>query len=170
MKLTDKHVEVISRVVAEELEKQEKKREKQKRDYRLHNIKLLLKNYRSLVLHCQTLKQDLEVIDNTSIQDLEVELINLESIESLKKSKKNTLAMVAFIDIKIKAYKKSCNEEELKYFRVLEKTYLTTNKYTTKEIAEFENVEVTTVYKYLNKAIENLPVIFFGIGAIEFKQ
>lgn len=168
MKLNERQLQIISRIVAEEMARQDLQREKQKKDFRLHNIKLLLMNYRGLVLHCQSIRQDLERIDETSIQDLDVERISIESIESIKKSKKNTLAMIDFIDKKIQAFKELCNSEDRKYFRVLEKTYLTPKKYTVNEIAESENIDRTTVKRYLDKAIENLPVIFFGIDAIEF--
>jgi transposase-like protein len=74
-----------------------------------------------------------------------------------------------FIRSKMEAYKNSCTDEELKYFRVLEKKYLTEKKYSIFDIAEEEKVDRATVYRYLGKAITELPVVFFGVDAIQFR-
>lgn len=169
MKLTDKHIRIITQEAIKAYRASEKKSEMEKYDRRLHNIKLLLKNYRGLMMHCDKLMGELEEIEDTSIQDLDISEINLESVESIKKSKEKSLAMVLFIKSKMDAYKRSCSEDELKYFRVLEKKYLTPKKFTTYEIAEIECVEPRTVNRYLERAMEDLPVIFFGIDAIKFK-
>lgn len=113
---------------------------------------------------------ELETFQETSIQDLDIETINIESIEAIKQSKTKSLAMVYFIQSKLEAYKRSCHEDELKYYRVLEKKYITPKRYTNGEIAEAENIEERTVYRYLKKAIEDLPVIFFGVSAIKFEK
>ncbi|MBT2696359.1 hypothetical protein J7E79_02770 [Bacillus sp. ISL-40] len=173
MKLSEEQLEIISKAAAqavyEYLEKEKQKQKKDKQDHRLHNIKLLLQNYRGLVLHCETLKAELTEIDSTSIQDLDVSTISVESIESIKRSREKSIAMVLFIQGKMNAYRQSCNEEEMKYFRVLEKKYLTTKRFTIKEIAKTENIDRTTVYRYIDKAVEDLPIIFFGVAAIDFK-
>lgn len=173
MKLSEKHLDTIAKAAAnaaiEAYENHKSQQEKKKHDRRLRNIKLLLKHYRALVLHCEKLEEDLIKFENTSIQDLDIDEINLESIESIKQSKTKSIAMVYFVRGKMEAYKQSCSEEELKYFRVLEMKYLTKRKYTIREIAERERVDRATVYRYLDKALEELPVIFFGVAAIQFE-
>ncbi|GEN86941.1 hypothetical protein [Oceanobacillus sojae] len=172
MNLTDEQLKLITEVVSEQAIKTYKedmeKREITKQDYRLHNIKLLLKNYRALVLHCEELMDELEEFNETSIQELDIETISLESIESIKRSKRKSISMVYFIQGKMEAYRRSCNENELKYYQVLEKRYLSKQKYTISQIAELENIDERTVHRYLKKAIEDLPVIFFGVSAISF--
>lgn len=173
MHITEKQLKIITEIVSQQTIKAYKedqaKQQEEKHDTRLRNIKLLLKNYRALVLHCEKLEDDFVKFENTSIQDLDLEEISLESIESIKQSKAKSLAMVYFVRGKMEAYKRSCSEDELKYFRVLEKKYLTSHKYTIQEIAEREGIDRATVYRYLDKAIEELPVIFFGVTAIKFE-
>lgn len=173
MKLSKEQLESMYKVVAqaafEHFEKEKQKQEQIRHDRRLHNIKLLLQNYRGLVLHCEKLKAELIEIDSTSIQELDISTINLESIESIKRSREKSLAMVMFIRSKMQAYKNSCSEDEMRYFRVLEKKYLTEKKYTIRDIADSESIDKTTVYRYLEKAIADLPVVFFGIDAIAFQ-
>ena len=174
MQLSEKQLKIITETASQEAIKayraDESKRVQEKHDRRLHNIKLLLKNYRALVLHCEKLKDDLVKFEDTSIQDLDIEEINLETIESIKQSTKKSIAMVYFIKGKMEAYRRNCSLDELKYFRVLEMKYITPKKYSTQDIAEEENIDVRTAHRYLNKAIEDLPVIFFGVDAIKFEK
>ncbi|WP_217588759.1 hypothetical protein [Lentibacillus saliphilus] len=173
MHLTEKQIKIITETASREAirayKDDENKRNKIKHDMRLRNIKLLLKHYRALVLHCEKLEDDLLKFEDTSIQDLDIVEINFESIESIKKSKTKSLAMVYFVRGKMEAYKRSCSIDELGYFRVLEMKYLTSKKYTIQEIADKERIDRATVYRYLEKAVEQLPVIFFGIEAIKFE-
>lgn len=174
MYVTEKQLKFITEIASREAIKaykeDQEKRQVEKHDRRLRNIKLLLNNYRALVLHCRKMKDDLEELEETSIQELDIEDINLESIESIKKSKTKSMSMVYFIQAKIEAYKKTCSTDELKYFRVLEKRYITEKKYTLQEIADSEGIDRATVHRRLNKAMEDLPVIFFGVDAINFDK
>lgn len=172
-KLSEKQIELISQFAVQaalsHLEKQNKKIEQTKHDRRLHNIRLLLSNYRGLVLHCEDIVEDLSTFQSMSIQDLDISTISLESIESIKKSKEKSLTMVWYIRSKMDAYKNSCTQDDLRYFRVLEKKYLTPVKWSIKQIAESESIDKATVYRYLDKVIADLPVVFFGVDAIHFE-
>ena len=174
MHLTEKQLKLITDVASQNAIKAYREfteqQQQEKQDTRLRNIKLLLKHYRALVQHCEKLKDDLVEFEDTSIQELDIDEINLESIESIKQSKTKSLAMVYFVRGKMEAYKRSCSNDELKYFRVLEMKYLTQQKYTTQDIADAENIDARTAHRWLDKAFKDLPVIFFGIDAIKFEQ
>lgn len=174
MHITEKQLKLITEIASREAIKAYEagleKQEKAKHDRRLHNIKLLLKNYRSLVLHCEKTKEELREFEDTSIQDLDIETINLETIEAIKRSKTKSIAMVYFIKSKMEAYRRSCSDEELKYFRVLHYRYISPIKLTISDIAYRENIDERTVHRYLKRAIEDLPVIFFGVTAIKFER
>ncbi|KGX84472.1 hypothetical protein [Pontibacillus litoralis] len=174
MHITEKQLKLITETASREairaFKEDEDKRNQEKHDRRLRNIKLLLKHYRALVLHCEKLEDDLIKLENTSIQDLDIDEINVESIESIKQSKTKSIAMVYFVRGKMEAYKRSCSEDELKYFRVLEMKYLTKRKYTTQDIADEMNIDTRTAHRWLDKAFKELPVIFFGVDAIKFER
>ncbi|APT44462.1 hypothetical protein [Bacillus safensis] len=171
MKLTEEMITLISQTAAtaavEQIERQRKK--DKKKDKRFQNTQLLLKNYRGLVAHCEKIKDELIEIDNKSIQDLDIEEISLESIESIKRSRSKTVAMVLFIQSKVKAYKDLCGENDQVKYRILEKKYLSQNKMTSAQIYESENIERATYYKYLNAALDEMRVLFFGIEALEIQ-
>ncbi|WP_054859122.1 hypothetical protein [Gracilibacillus sp. JCM 18860] len=175
MYITEKQLRLITEVASQEAIKafreDESKRQKEKHDRRLRNIRLLLKNYRALVLHAEKLKKEIDDFEETSIHRLDVYTISLESIESIMKSQKKTIAIIEFINDKIEAYKRSCSSGELKYFRVLEMKYISPKKYTNQEIADRENVDRTTVGRYLDKAVNDLLVIIFGgVEALHFEN
>ncbi|SEN73801.1 HTH domain-containing protein [Amphibacillus marinus] len=168
--LTKDLLKIISETAIKLNRADELKKQEEKHDRRIRNIRLLLKNYRALVLHSERIKDDLDCLDETSIHHLDVYTISLESIESIMKSQKKTVAMIEFVNDKINAYKKSCNKEELKYFKVLEMKYITPEKYSAQEIAERINVDRTTVSRYLSRAVDDLHVIIFGIEALQFER
>lgn len=169
MKLSDKQLAIVSETVAKVMAELSEKEKEAKKDRRYQNTVLLLKNYRGLVVHCEQIKDELVVFDNKSIQDLDLDEINLESIESIKKSRTKTIAMVLFIQSKVKAYKAMCSEEEMVKYRILEKKYLSEAKLNNRQIYESENIEKTAFYKYLKQATEDIQVLFFGVDAIQFK-
>ncbi|GIN37811.1 hypothetical protein [Heyndrickxia oleronia] len=174
MKLNEKTIDMIAKTAAnaalEFWKKEEKKQEKEKHDRRLRNVKLLLKNYRSFAIHSEEIKQD--------IQDLNVllELDELDTdefaIESIRRSKIRTLAMVTFINKMLRVYKllseQSSNPEDLRSYQTIYDLYISDNKKTVKEIAACQNVDQRTVYRDVNRACETLSILIFGVDSIRF--
>lgn len=130
MKLSEKDLQFITQTASQEAvrayRQHTEESEGEKQDRRLRNFKLLLKHYRSLVLHCENIEKDLIDFQDTSIQELDISTINLE--KSIKKSKRKSYIMVMFVQGKMEAYKRSCSQDEMKYFRVLEMKYITKKK------------------------------------------
>lgn len=170
MKLTEKHVELITAVVAKTLQEEKQKEEEEKRNQRHHNTVLLLNNYRGFVAHCEQIKTELVEFESKSIQDLNLDEINLESIESIKRSRTKTLAMVLFIKSKVMAYKDSCSDDEIIKYRILEKKYIIPKKMTDKQIIESENIDRSTFYRHLNKATKEIGVLFFGVEILDLTK
>lgn len=168
MKLTEKHIELITATVAKILKEEREKEEAEKRNRRYQNTVLLLHHYRGFVGHCEKIKTELVELEKKSIQDLNLEEISLESIESIKRSRTKTMAMVMFIQSKVASYKNSCAEDELIKFRILEKKYISPLKMTNRQIIESENIDKSTFYRHLNKATKEIGVLFFGVEAVDF--
>lgn len=170
MKLNEKAIEVIARTTIEYLEEERKKQEKIKHDRRLRNIKLLLRNYRSFKLHCEATKIDLKELDEYLEMDefAEDEL----AIESIKRSKKRTLAMVKFIDRMMGIYKfmseQSGKEEDRRIYQSVYFLYICDIKYSAKDIAERHNTDPRTVYKDVEKACKTLSSLIFGVDSLKF--
>jgi hypothetical protein len=174
--LNQKLLEQVAKISAETavqaaldyLEKEKQKQQKAKRDRRLRNTKLLLKHYRSFVLHCQDAKAELErLADPKVLNDLDTDEF---AVESIKRSKERTLAMVKFINQMLEVYRIFCERsgrpEEIRRYNTIHMMYIANEKSTAEQIAERHKIDVRTVYKDVNKACEALSALIFGVDGI----
>jgi len=168
-----KQLEIVTKTAVqtalEYLEKEKQKQQKLKRDRRLRNIKLLLRNYRSFKLHCKDLKSKLEELnDSDLLEDLDEEL----AVNAIRKSKERTLAMVSFIDKMLAVYKVICDQskkdEDRRSYQTIHLLYISDEKVSAKEIATRHNTDVRTVYRDVDRACKALSVLIFGVDSIRF--
>ena len=167
-KLVEKVAAIAAEKALEFLEKEKERRQKQKRDRRLRNTKLLLKNYRAFKLHCQDVKEELEKLqDPEFLEELDADEF---AIESIKRSKERTLAMVRFIDQMLLVYRIVCEQsgkpEDLRRYQTVYWMYIADEKKTADEIAEGHNIDRRTVYKDINNACQALSALIFGVDGI----
>ena len=171
-KVDPKLLEEVANIAAEKalefLEKEKKRQQKQKRDRRLRNTKLLLKHYRAFKLHCQDVKVELEKLqDPELLEELDTEEF---AVESIKRSKERTLAMVKFIDQMLLVYRIMCEQsgkpEDLRRYQTIYWMYISDEKKTADEIAEGHNIDRRTVYKDINNACQALSALIFGVDGI----
>jgi flavin-dependent dehydrogenase len=169
------HVAIIAAETAvkaaiDYLEEDKKKEQQQKRDRRLRNTKLLLRNYRSFVLHCDELKSELDDLDDEEfMEDLQTDEL---AVEAIKKSKRRTLAMVRFIDKMFKVYailsEDAGRPEELRQYKTVYYLYISQEKKTVEEIAECHNVVTRTVHRDIKEGVKTLTSLIFGVDGIRF--
>lgn len=150
------------------LEKEKQKQQKAKRDRRLRNTKLLLRNYRSFKLHCGDVKAELEkVVDPNVLNDLDADEL---AVESINRSKERTLAMVKFIDQMLEVYRIICERtdrpEEIRRYKTIHMMYIADEKYTAEQIATCHKIDVRTVYRDVNDASKALSALIFGVDGI----
>jgi hypothetical protein len=153
----------------EHLEKEKQRQQKSKKDRRLRNTKLLLKNYRSFVLHCEDIKLELRDIEHPD--DILEELnTNEVAVEAIKRSKERTLAMVQFIDQMLLVYRIMCEQsnrpEELRRYKIIEMMYVSEKKFTSEKISDCHSIDKRTVFRDVNKACETLSALMFGVDGI----
>lgn len=144
-------------------------------DRRLHNTRLLLKNYRLFKKHAEgaifNVKQAkeravdiLEGIDDYAMDD---ELY----IESIKKSQQRTIVILQHIDQMLNYYRIDCEqshrEDEIRRYRIVMATYIDDEKKSALEISEKECIERRTLYKDINIAMKPLTALFFGIDSMK---
>lgn len=172
MQFTDEQLKIItataSQAAIEAYREHSKNEQEARRDRRLRNIILLLKNYRSFVKHCEDMEN--EIVD----LDKEVEIAILDSevfaIEAIKRSKKRTLAFVRFVKKMIGVFEKMCQEEgpeAERRFKVISALYISDTKKTFREISNDLFLSEKTVKRDRDRAVETLSVLMFGIDAIK---
>lgn len=150
------------------LEKEKQKQQKAKRDRRLRNTKLLLRNYRSFKLHCADVKTELEKLtDSKILNDLDADEF---AVESIKRSKERTLAMMKFIEQMLEVYRIICERtdrpEEIRRYKTIHMMYIADEKYTAEQIATCHKIDVRTVYRDVNDASKALSALIFGVDGI----
>ncbi|QQE75706.1 HTH domain-containing protein [Brevibacillus composti] len=171
--LSPKMLEDITRIAVEAAmdfqEKEKQKQQKAKKDWRLRNTKLLLKHYRSFVKHSEGVKEKLSALESAeAIEDLYTDEL---AIESIKRSKQRTLAMVQFIQRMMKVYKMMCETsgqtEDMRRYQIIHELYIAEEKRTVEELAEFHKIEPRTVYNDVKNATKTLSVLIFGVDGVE---
>ncbi|MFJ7698925.1 hypothetical protein [Lysinibacillus fusiformis] len=174
--LTTEHIEVIARAAAavaiDQYKQESQTQEKQRHDRRLRNIKLLLRNYRNFVNHAADVQNDIVKLDRKlALNELDTDEF---AVESIKRSKKRTLALIKFIDRMLNVYKEMCeeatSEEEARRYETIYHLYLSPDKKTHAEISEFQFLTERTVYNDVKKAYEDLTILIFGVDGLRFQQ
>lgn len=162
------------------LDAERKRRRKDRYDRRLHNTRLLLKNYRQLKHHAlgavHTGSQANEVIKENNavdiLESLDDEMIDDRLyIESIRRSQQRTRIIIEHIDEMLRYWLIDCQQsgkdELIRRYRVVYDTYIGDTCLSADQIAERENIEKRTVYKDIGAAMRPLSALIFGIDGIK---
>lgn len=159
--------EIAARVAIEFVQKEQDKQRKSQRDRRLRNTRLLLKNYRRFAVHAVNLKDELDELNILEQADM---LDQDFAIESIKRSKERTLAIVKFVDQMLKVYRLLCEStgraEDMRRYDTVYQMYISEEKKTADEIAECHSVDRSTVFRDIKAATNALTALFFGVDGV----
>lgn len=166
-RITKLAAEAAVAATLETLEKEKKRQHKAKKDWRLRNTKLLLRNYRSFVGHCDDIHVVLDKLNAELLEDLDSDDF---AIESIKRSKERTLAMITYVRNMMEVYRILCersnNQDEMRQYRTIEMMYISDEIFTPDRIADCHKIEVRTVYRDINRACNALSALMFGVDGI----
>ena len=174
-KLDADTIKEITNFVIDKLREEETTASKVKYDKRRASTKLLLRNYRSLMDHCESAIYDIsQVDDNETLESiLEMMMGNRGGgfqIESIKTSAARTKIILDHINSMIDLYEiycaKSPKEEDARRYRVIYWLYLSDKPRTVNELAEDENTDRRTIYRDIENAVERLTALLFGIDGL----
>ncbi len=152
--MRDAEVKELAKEVIKELAKQQK-------DKRLHNTRLLMKNYNSLKNHLENVNEDIKDFE------IEVEMGSKDSIwiMSIARSKIRTAKMVGYVESAMKLIKDKFEKNlEAEKFRAFEMYYI--DKKTNEEIQEELNCGKNSPKRWSDLIIEELNVLLWGIDAL----
>lgn len=159
--------EIAARVAIEVVQKEQNKLRKSQQDRRLRNTRLLLKNYRRFAVHAASLKTELSEIDMLEQADM---LDQDFAIESIKRSKERTIAIVKFVDQMIKVYQLLCETsgrpEDMRRYQTVYLMYISEERKTADEIAACHSCDRSTVFRDLKAAINALTALIFGVDGV----
>lgn len=168
--------EIGAKVALEMLEKEKKKASRERRNRRLRNTKLLMRNYRMLVAHMESAIYNAQQIEENEsaidILDLMESTLYDEDlyVESIKRSAERTYIIMSHVNEMLRLYEiycaRSMRQEDQRRYSVLYALYIADPTTTAKEIADKENIDLRTVYKDIDAAVEKLSALIFGIDGL----
>jgi hypothetical protein len=121
-------------------------------DARYHDVNLLMKNYRKLKAH----------YSHVSPEALEV--------SSICSMRRKTGLMMSHVDKMLVAYEAMCkeseNSDEARRWEALYLRYIQPTRMSVDDIADELCIDKRTFYRDINRAMEDMAVLLFGIEAI----
>lgn len=121
-------------------------------DSRYRDVNLLMKNYRKLKSHYA----------HVSPETLEV--------SSICSMHRKTGLMMSHVDKMLTAYKALCkdavNQDEVRRWDALYLRYISDEKISVDDIADRLHIDKRTFYRDINKAMEDMAILLFGVEAI----
>nr|DAL85263.1 MAG TPA: Mga helix-turn-helix domain [Caudoviricetes sp.] len=161
----------------ETIEHERRKVQRARYDRRLHNTKLLLRNYQMLTKHCEHAVYDLDTAEEEMSPGDIFELMNEFSydddlyVESIKKSAARTRIIMEHVNRMLGIYEVYCagskREDFKRHYRVIYGLYLAPAPTTANQLAKEENIDKRTVYKDIDAACEILTALIFGIDGMK---
>lgn len=168
--------EIGAQASAKAIEKDRKRRRDERTDRRLHNTKLLLRNYSSLAENCAKAVYDAgsEVTGEEGVEEiiekLDEALDEGIEVQSIMKSAARTQLIIDHLNRMLSVYKAHCmsgnRPEEQRRYRVIEALFLSKPPLSPAAVAEREKIDKRTVYKDIDAACQTLSVLFFGIDGM----
>lgn len=177
VKLDKDTVKAIADIVIDRLREEETSSVKERYDKRRANVKMLLKTYNALIKHYQNAVYDIEHTESEDSIETILELMSGNRfehfrIESIKQSTVRTRLIVEHVNTMIELYRIYCEnstkDEDLRRYRVIYYMYLEDKPMTATELAEQEGVELRTIYRDVDAAVERLTALIFGIDGLYF--
>ncbi len=159
--------------------RERRKLQRQQKDRRYHDTKLLIRKYRQLNAYYQNAVYDQEAAAEVD-EDFE-EIMSIFGQQYRNKEKSLTSdsirrgylvsrIIMAHVNKMLEVYETMCQHthraEEKRRWRVLYDLYLADEPSTAEQIAEWEGIDRRTVYKDIDACLSDLTVLFFGIEGL----
>lgn len=171
--LCSKAAEVGAKTALEKFEQERRSQHNKAVDRRLHNTKLLLRNYRMLK----------ENVDNSifgrsqmeeSAADILCSMMNLYDdeviVDSIKRSATRTAIIVSHVETMLSLYKAYCdrssNDLDRRRYEVIYDMYMAEETLKPPQIAKKQNMSKENVYADIKIAIERLSALIFGVDGL----
>ncbi len=165
-------IEMASRVAIEQYHKEADRTRRESRDKRLHNTEMLMEKYRSFVIHSQKAVFDASQVEDDLDLDTLLDLMDCGGREkklaviSVQESAARTRTLVHHIDNMLDYFEHRClksnKPEDARRLRVIKALYIDDDEKSPQEIADAEQVDLSTVYRDKRTALRQLSALIFG--------
>lgn len=165
-----------SKATIDRLKREQEKKKETRADRRLHNTRLLLRNYRMLAAYVKEAvytptPEDENAIDILDCMCAEAWKTEDVEIESIKRSVARTHILMEHVTSMLELYHTYCEQsprvEDQRRWRVIEGAYVGESEKTLAQLADTEHCDIRTIQRDLAYATEKLSALFFGMDGLE---
>ena len=158
--LSDESIEKLAERTAEKLHELQIKERKQLESKYFHNTKILLRNYQKLKAFTDNTYNDMTEIENTFWAHGKL------SLSFLMENRAKTWRIMKHVDDALNHFENECKKDKKNGFRVLQLKYITVC-WSDEKIADYFNVDRTTIVKWTKIALEDLSIHLYGVDALD---
>lgn len=168
--------EIGAKAAMERLEEERKSLYHKAINRRLHNTKLLLRNYRMLRENADNSIYGRSQMEE-SAADILCNMMNMYDdeviVDAIKRSATRTAIIVAHIDTMMKLYEAYCsksgNDLDNRRYEIIRDMYIVEDPLTVKEIAKKWHMSKENVYSDIKIASERLSALIFGVDGLKLR-
>lgn len=165
--------EIGARVALDRLAEEKKNMHKKAADRRLHNTRLLLRNYRMLKSNTENSVYGRSQMEE-SAADVLCSMMNLYDdeviVDAIKRSSTRTAIMVSHIDTMLDMYNVYCDKSpdqlDRRRYEVLYDRYIAEEPLSVNQIAKKQHMSKDSVYTDIKIAVERLSTLLFGVDGL----
>lgn len=165
--------EIGARVALDRLAEEKKNMHKKAADRRLHNTRLLLRNYRMLKSNTENSVYGRSQMEE-SAADVLCSMMNLYDdeviVDAIKRSSTRTAIMVSHIDTMLELYDVYCDKSpdqlDRRRYEVLYDRYIAEEPLSVNQIAKKQHMSKDSVYTDIKIAVERLSTLLFGVDSL----
>ncbi|ECK6837524.1 hypothetical protein FSB91_02555 [Listeria monocytogenes] len=168
--VSKKQLDFITRTAVEtaikEYRNTQKKDEKVDSQRKFKDVKMLLKNYKQLKAYSDDITEEFiafrDLWESFGLQDRVITPNN-----GLTEYNAKTVALMQYVDFRLDQFKKLCEQrEQSRRWNLIYDLYLTEEPLSFAAAEGKYNLAKSAVYKQVNRACEDLAILFFGIDAV----
>lgn len=156
---TLKAIEVFNAQKEEELQRE--------KDKRLHNTKLLLKNYTNFQKYVEEEIMNDLIREEEDIPIHQLVLNERDIVSSIRMSKGRTIEMLNHLDNALETMKQICEQDGSKHYDILQKRFIDGESIS--NLAEEYAINERSIYKLIDAAASRLSVLLFGIYGLKIE-
>lgn len=161
------------------VEAYERRKEKEREEFAdkvKNSAKTIIIHYRQLKKMKNTSVTDADTVTDPTLKEILngiLDIVRKEefNLTSTNKNRIITGMLMNHVDVQLENYKRECKKSKIqdiqRRYRVVEMIYLRENPMDIEEVADLEQIDKSTVYRTLEKAYDDLSVLFFGIEGVK---
>lgn len=144
-----------------------------------NSAKMLLRHYRKLKRMEDTSIYDIDTITDPTLSEIFEHILDEcrrgeFHLSSIKKNRLITGIILNHVDVQLENYKKECSRSNIpdiqRRYRIVKRMYLDETPIKAEEVAEEENINKSNIYRTLERAYDDLTVLFFGVEGLDIAE